>query len=103
MAKNFKILHDQVMARPGATERAAKHLVETLAEIGLYQLRIDSQLSQIDLAERLDITQPSISKIEHAEDLRISTLRNYVEALGAELKLDAEFPDGRRVQLVIGR
>ena len=103
MAKNFKILHDQVMARPGAAERAAKHRLETLAEIGLYQLRIDSQLSQIDLAERLDITQPSISKIEHAEDLRISTLRNYIQALGAELKIDAEFPDGHRVPLVIGK
>ena len=103
MAKNFKILHDQVMARPGAAERAAQHRLETLAEIGLYQLRIDSQLSQIDLAERLDITQPSISKIEHAEDLRISTLRNYIEALGAKLRVEAEYPDGRRVPLVIGR
>lgn len=103
MAKNFKILHDQVMARPGAAERAAQHRLETLAEIGLYQLRIDSQLSQIDLADRLDITQPSISKIEHAEDLRISTLRNYIQALGAELKIDAEFPDGRRIPLVLGQ
>ena len=44
----------------------------------------------------------SISKIEHAEDLRISTLRKYIEALGAELKLDAEFQDGRRIPLVLG-
>ena len=103
MAKNFKILHDQVMARTGAAERAAELRQETLAEIGLYQLRIDSQLSQVDLAELLDVTQPAISKLEHAEDIRISTLRNYIEALGGELKIDAEFPDGRRVSLVIGR
>ena len=103
MAKNFKILHDQVMARPGAVERAAKLRQETLAEIGLYQLRIDSQLSQVELAELLDVTQPAISKLEHAEDLRISTLRNYIEALGGELTIAAEFGDGRRVPLVIGK
>ena len=103
MAKNFKILHDQVVARPGAAERAAKLRQETLAEIGLYQLRIDSQLSRVDVAELLDVTQPAISKLEHADDVRISTLRNYIEALGGQLEIEAEFPDGRRVPLVIGR
>ena len=99
MAKNFKVLHDQVVARPGAAERVAQHRAAALAEIGLYQLRVDSQLSQMDLAERLDVTQPSVSKLENAQDMRVSTLRSYVEALGATLRIEAEFRDGRRIPL----
>ena len=43
------------------------------------------------MAERLDITQAAISKFENAEDVRVSTLRDYLEALGARLELIAVF------------
>jgi DNA-binding XRE family transcriptional regulator len=92
MAKNFNILKEQVMARPGAKEHQAKLRQETLAEYGLYQLRSDSGVTQIQLAERLGITQRAVSKIEHAEDMRISTLRSYLESLGSVLHLEAELP-----------
>ena len=38
-AKNYRELHDQVMARLGAAERLAVLREDTLAEIGLYELR----------------------------------------------------------------
>jgi hypothetical protein len=34
-----------------------------------------------------------VSRIEHREDLQISTLRRYIEALGGELELTARFAD----------
>jgi len=100
--KNYRALHERVLARPGAAERVAAHREEALAEIGLYELRQMEGVSQVELAARLDVTQPAISKIENAEDWRLSTLREYVEALGADLEVCARFPD-RVVPLELNR
>lgn len=91
--KNFRILHEQVMARPGAAERLAALREKTLAEIGLYELRRSQDVSQTELAARLEITQAAISKFEHSDDVRLSTLRQYIEALGGQLELSARFED----------
>lgn len=37
--KDYRDLRDQIMARPGAAERLAALREDTLAEIGLYELR----------------------------------------------------------------
>ena len=89
--KNFRILAGRALARPGAPERVAKARDEALAELGLQELRATQELSQVELAGRLQVTQPAISKLEHAEDVRLSTLRQYVEALGGELEVRARF------------
>ena len=70
-----------------------KHRKELLAEIGLHQLRQERELSQAALAARLGVTQPAISQIEKAGDVRLSTLVDYVEALGGKLHLEAIFDD----------
>lgn len=91
--KNFRLLEDQVFTRPGAREHLAQLRKETLEEIGLYELRRSQELSQAELAARLHITQPAISQLENADDLRVSTLREYVEALGGHLEISARFED----------
>jgi hypothetical protein len=37
--------------------------------------------------------QDAVSRLEQRSDLLISTLRNYVEAMGGDLQLIARFPD----------
>lgn len=37
--KNFNVLREQLLSRPGAAELLAEARKETLAEIGLYELR----------------------------------------------------------------
>jgi DNA-binding XRE family transcriptional regulator len=59
----------------------------------LEQLRIALGVSQEELARLLDVQQPAISKLERRSDMRISTLRDLIEALGGELKLAAKFKD----------
>jgi hypothetical protein len=50
------------------------------------------------------VTQSAISKLEHADDVRVSTLRQYLEALGARLELVAVFDDeDRRVAINLGK
>ena len=61
-------------------------------------------MSQAELAGRLEVTQGAISKFEHADDVRVSTLREYLEALGARLELVAVFDDeNRRVPITLGK
>ena len=96
-------LRDELMAKPGADAAVARARKESLEEIRLYELRHAEAVSQAELAGRLEVTQGAISKFEHAEDVRVSTLREYLEALGARLELVAVFDDEeRRVPVHLG-
>ncbi len=102
--RNYRDLHDRVVERPGALERLNALREETLMEVGLYELRRALQVSQEDLAAELEISQSAISQLERADDLRLSTLRKYLEKLGARLELVAVFDteDERAVPIHIG-
>jgi hypothetical protein len=45
----------------------------------------------------LDVPQSSISRIEQRADMYLSTLRNYIHAMGGVLQIQAIFPDGGAV------
>ncbi len=54
----------------------------------LRNARHKSGITQDELARRLRTSKSAISRIEnHAEDIRISTLKKVAEALGKELKI----------------
>ena len=59
----------------------------------LRQLRQACRLTQQKVAKSLRIGQEGVSKIERRSDLLISTLRDYVQAMGGQLSLVVEFPD----------
>ncbi len=100
----FSTLRDDVTAEHGASERIAAMRAEALEEIRLFELRHREAVSQAELAGRLDVTQGAVSKLEHADDVRVSTLRQYLEALGARLELVAVFDDeDRSVPVHLGR
>ncbi len=103
--KSYPDLHDRVVERPGAIERLNALREETLKEIGLYELRRALEISQEELAAELEISQSAISQLERADDLRLSTLRKYLESLGARLELVAVFDDDdeRTVSIHIGK
>ena len=67
---------------------------ELLAEMPLHELRRARELTQRDLAEKLKVKQPAVSKLEQRADVYISILRSYIEAVGGKLKIVAEFPEG---------
>jgi transcriptional regulator with XRE-family HTH domain len=60
---------------------------------GLRELRQIAGKAQADIAVALNIKQPSVSKIEKQADMYLSTLRNYVEAIGGELELTVKLPE----------
>ena len=68
--------------------------------LALGELRAHRRLTQLELAALLDVTQANVSRIEHEDDLYLSTLRNYIEAMGGRLELRAVFP-GASVELQV--
>ncbi len=67
---------------------------DLLARMPLHELRRARALTQQELAERLKVSQPAVAKMEQRADVYVSSLRSYVEAVGGQLKIVAEFPEG---------
>lgn len=85
---------------PERRAKVAARTAELIAEEkSLSELRRARSLTQRSLAKKLGIGQESISKLESRSDLMLSTLRNYVEAMGGSLDLVAKFPDSPPVSL----
>jgi hypothetical protein len=70
--------------------RAAELAAE---EMSLRDLRRAHRLTQARVGKALKIGQDGVSRLEQRSDLLISTLRNYVAAMGGDLQLVARFPD----------
>ena len=95
MPKRFADLVDRLPKEQ--RDRAATRRDEILREISLKQLRRALRLTQEELAGTLRVNQAAISKMESQYDMYISTLRRVLEAMGARLKIIAEFPGGEIV------
>lgn len=69
-------------------------------EMSLQELRHAVNKTQKTVARTLNMGQDGVSRLEKRSDLLLSTLRNYVEAVGGSLTLVAQFPD--QVPIAIG-
>ena len=79
--------------RPSLSGTADMHVGERLRDI-----RKAAGLTQIELAQRLRVDQAAVSRLEKRGDILVSTLRDYIEALGGKLRIDANL--GNRPFLV---
>jgi hypothetical protein len=69
----------------------------------LPQLRIARSLSQAAVGAHLGMNQSEVSRLERRRDMRLSTLRGYVEAIGGRLRLLVNWPDSSaEVDVVVG-
>ena len=84
--------------RKAIEERAASILAE---EMTLQEPRRALEQSQETTAESLGLKQAAVSRLENRDDMRISTPRQYVHALGGELEFYARFKKrGAKARLV---
>ena len=91
--KNYDRLGKIVESRSGAKERLEALRRDTLAEVGLYELRRALLRSQSEVAALLDVSQSAVSQLESADDIKVSTLRGYLGKLGATLRIEAVFDE----------
>lgn len=81
--------------KPAVVAKAQKAATEILLNIHLAELREHMKLTQRDIAETLGVKQPTVSDMEKpGRDLKLSSLKRYVEASGGKLSVDIELPDG---------
>jgi transcriptional regulator with XRE-family HTH domain len=92
MARNFKEL--QAKKSPERRARIEARVQAAMAQMALDELREARKLTQAQLANTLKVDQGSVSKLERRTDMYVSTLRNFIRAMGGELHIRADFPDG---------
>lgn len=83
--------------RPETPERRARiDAIKSAMDEGdrLFAVRKGRGITQAVLAQRLGISQGNVSELERRDDVYLSTLRGYVEALGGRLEVAAVFDDG---------
>jgi hypothetical protein len=93
---------DQVFAKLPKARRVKieARVAELIAEEkSLHDLRKAMNKTQVAMAAKLRLGQDSISRLEHRTDMLLSTLGDYVKALGGELHLVVEFPNRPPVRL----
>jgi transcriptional regulator with XRE-family HTH domain len=93
---------DQVIAELplGRRKRIEARYQELKKDVeGLRELREIAGKAQLDVAAALNIKQPSVSKIEKQTDMYLSTLRNYIEAIGGKLELLVKLPRRPAIRL----
>lgn len=79
---------------PERQARVDAKKTKLIGALPLSELRTALAFTQKDLADTLNVNQPAVAKLENRADMHISSLRNYIEALGGRLSIVAEFPQG---------
>jgi len=89
-----KTLNDYLKKLPkNRRKKIEKRAAELIAEeMTLQELRKAREKSQVVIAKKLHVKQAEVSKIERRTDMYVSTLRNYVQAMGGTLEIIAKFP-----------
>ena len=85
---------------PEMIKKAEDGARKTILQIKLSELRERQGFKQTDIQ---GFSQPSLSRVENRGDLKLSTLINYVHALGMELEIKARPAQSKKAAFVLYR
>ncbi len=81
--------------KPEVVQGAEERADEMRLAMRIADIREMCNVTQAELAEAMRIKQPTIAGLEReGNDLRLSTLKRYVEAMGGRVFLGIDLPDG---------
>jgi len=89
---SFQTLRDAMT--PEQQSRAAAKVAVLREDMSLTELRQARLLTQETLGETLHVGQAAVAKMEKRADMYVSNLRRFIEAMGGELHIVAQFPEG---------
>lgn len=75
-------------------DRRKADMLRDIDEAALAELRKALRVSQEELAKALGKSQAAVAQMEQRADMKVSTLRETIEAMGGRLDLVAHFPAG---------
>ncbi|WP_169393398.1 MULTISPECIES: helix-turn-helix domain-containing protein [Psychrobacter] len=94
----FTSLDDYMATLPADSKQRINNKAKALSQsIELAKLRRAQSLKQTELAAMMGVSQANISKVESGKDIQLSTLQQYVHALGGEISITAKMPSGEVV------
>jgi transcriptional regulator with XRE-family HTH domain len=103
MGRNLdNILDSLPKARRESIERRATKISKEMAAASLQELRRAADKTQGQIAESMGLAQNAISQLERRQDVRLSTLDRYVEAVGGSVMVVVQLGNGERFQLKRG-
>lgn len=80
--------------KPKVVAKAKKLVTDMLLNIHLAEFRDKTALTQKELALAMGVKQPTIASMEKVgQDIKLSSLKKYIEATGGKLRLDIEMSD----------
>ncbi len=82
-----------------ARRRSEKLYRQHLKEMTVSQMREALELTQEQLAARLETSQVAVSRLESRGDMLLSTLHRVVAAMGGALEIRATFAKGKSLRL----
>jgi predicted transcriptional regulator len=96
MARN---LTEMMAQRSTQSQERINEMAESLLfEVKLQTVREELELTQSELARNMGISQPSVVAIEQrGSDVKLSTIKRYVEAMGGKMSIDIELPTGKHI------
>jgi DNA-binding XRE family transcriptional regulator len=81
--------------KPEIVAAAREEADSILMDIHLAEIRRLAEKTQTELAAAMGVKQPTIAKMERdGQDVRLSSLKRYIESLGGRMRIDVELPDG---------
>lgn len=81
--------------KPEIVASAQAKADDMLLELHLAEIRRLAEKTQTELADAMGIKQPTIARMEKSgQDVRLSSVKRYVESLGGRMRIDVELPDG---------
>jgi DNA-binding XRE family transcriptional regulator len=93
MARKFSGLEAKMS--PASLARSDEKLAKLREEMALNELRVALTITQEHLAKILHVRQAAISKLERRADMYVSTLADFIRAMGGQLEIFAHFPQGK--------
>lgn len=99
---------DELLIEPGiaaagavARYREEREQADRAYAMGLAAVRKAFNLTQVELARKLGVSQAAVTKLEHQNDMLLSTLRSYIGALHGRVRLVVDF-DGEEIEVDLG-
>jgi len=98
-----QLLADPLLAGDVAAAHADAEEMDRVYAMNLAMIRQAAQMTQVEVARKLGVGQGVVSRLEHRDDMLLSTLYDYLMATGAEGAGIVVIVHGQRIELDLGR
>jgi DNA-binding transcriptional regulator YiaG len=97
-----RLLADPQLAADVAAAHADAEEMDRVYAMNLAMIRKAAQMTQVEVARKLGVGQGVVSRLEHRDDMLLSTLYDYLMATGAEGAGIVVIVHGQRIELDLG-